>query len=174
MPKLKVISICILCIVSLMFIAGITGYFVFKKRVSTKKTAIKLKRQRKKDALWWSCIWTVWLVVGVLEWNGARAMKDTYHMNCYGMLFIAGLILTAMLLLDLFFGKYAYITSQRVYFPDNFGLARQKKKIMYKVSGDTLKLWFNNGIMPKQFTIIEKNDELIKLLKDNYKLNKSI
>ena len=45
---------------------------------------------------------------------------------------------------------------------------------MYKVSGETLSLWFNNSIMPKKFTIIEKHDELVKLLKDNYKLNKSI
>ena len=101
-------------------------------------------------------------------------MNDNYHMICYGLLLLALLLLTILLLLDFFIGKYAYITSQRVYFPDNFGLARQKKKIMYKVSGETLSLWFNNSIMPKKFTIIEKHDELVKLLKDNYKLNKSI
>ena len=94
-------------------------------------------------------------------------------MVCYGLLFIALILLTILLLLDFFVGRYAYITSQRVYFPDNFGLARQKKKIMYKLSGETLNLWFSNGIMPKKFTVIEKHDELVKLLKDNYTLNKS-
>lgn len=170
---LKIFSICVLCFMSALFIAAIIGYFVFRSRVTTKKTAIKLKRDRKKDALWWSCCWAAWLVIGFLEWNGARQMDDTYHMNCYGLLFLSGIILTILILLDFFIGKYAYITTQRVYFPDNFGLARQKKNVSYQLSGDTLSLWFNNGIMPKKFTVIEKKDELVKLLKDNYALNRN-
>ena len=170
----KIFAICVLSIMGAVFVFGIAGYFIFLSRVKTKKTAIKLKRQLKKNASWWACCWAAWLIVGFLEWNGARRMNDNYHMICYGLLLLALLLLTILLLLDFFIGKYAYITSQRVYFPDNFGLARQKKKIMYKVSGETLSLWFNNSIMPKKFTIIEKHDELVKLLKDNYKLNKSI
>ncbi|WP_294413124.1 hypothetical protein [uncultured Ruminococcus sp.] len=170
----KIFAICVLSIMGVVFVFGIAGYFIFLSRVKTKKTAIKLKRHLKKNAAWWACCWAAWLVVGFLEWNGARKMNDNYHMMCYGLLLLALLLLTILLLLDFFIGKYAYITSQRVYFPDNFGLARQKKKIMYKVSGETLSLWFNNSIMPKKFTIIEKHDELVKLLKDNYKLNKSI
>ena len=169
----KIFAICVLIIMSAVFVFGIAGYFIFLSRVKTKKTAIKLKRQLKKSAAWWACCWAAWLVIGFLEWNGARRMNDNYHMVCYGLLFIALILLTILLLLDFFIGKYAYITSQRVYFPDNFGLARQKKKIMYKLSGETLNLWFNNGIMPKKFTVIEKHDELVKLLKDNYTLNKS-
>ena len=114
------------------------------------------------------------MVSGFLNWNGARRMNDTYHMQCYGFLFLAGIILTIILVLDFTVGKYAYVTSQRVYFPDNFGLARQKKNVSYQLSGSTLSLWFNNGIMPKKFTVIEKKEELAKLLKDNYKLNRTI
>ena len=169
----KIFAICVLSIMSAVFVFGIAGYFIFLSRVKTKKTAIKLKRQLKKSAAWWACCWAAWLVIGFLEWNGARRMNDNYHMVCYGLLFIALILLTILLLLDFFIGKYAYIPSQRVYFPDNFGRARQKKKIMYKLSGETLNLWFNNGIMPKKFTVIEKHDELVKLLKDNYTLNKS-
>ena len=173
MTTSRIISIVVLCVVCAVFVLGIIGFIIFKRRVSTKKTAIKIKRQLKKNATWWACCWAAWLVIGFLEWNGARRMNDNYHMVCYGLLFIALILLTILLLLDFFIGKYAYITSQRVYFPDNFGLARQKKKIMYKLSGETLNLWFNNGIMPKKFTVIEKHDELVKLLKDNYTLNKS-
>ncbi|MCR5601218.1 MAG: hypothetical protein K6G33_10825 [Ruminococcus sp.] len=171
---MRIVSICVLSIIGAVFVFGIIGYFIFLRRIKEKKTAIKLKRRLKKNAVWWTCCWTVWLVVGFLEWNGARAMNDRYHMINYGLLFIGLILITILLALDFFIGKFAYITSQRVYFPDNFGLARKKKKVMYKVSGDTLKLWFNNAIMPKEFTIIEKNDELVKLLKDNYKLNKGI
>lgn len=170
----KIFAICVLSIMGAVFVFGIVGYFIFLSRVKTKKTAIKLKRQLKKNVAWWACCWAAWLVIGFLEWNGARRMNDSYHMICYGLLLLALLLLTILLLLDFFIGKYAYITSQRVYFPDNFGLARQKKKIMYKLSGETLSLWFNNSIMPKKFTVVEKHDELAKLLKDNYKLNKSI
>ena len=168
----KIFAICVLSIMGVIFVFGIVGYFIFLSRVKTKKTAIKLKRQLKKSASWWACCWTVWLLACFLEWNGARQMKDNYHMVCYGLLLLALLLLTILLLLDFFIGKYAYITTQRVYFPDNFGLARQKKKILYRISGETLSHWFNNGIMPKKFTIVEKHDELVKLLKDNYTLNK--
>ena len=174
MFTMRTVSICVLSLMCAVFIFGIIGYFIFLRRIKSKKTAIKIKRRLGKNAVWWSCGWVAWLVVGFLEWNGARAMKDRYHMINFGLLLIALIILTILLLLDFFIGKYAYITSQRVYFPDNFGLARQKKKVMYKISGDTLKLWFNNAIMPKEFTIIEKEDELKKLMKDNYKLNKQV
>ncbi|MBR0512356.1 MAG: hypothetical protein IJJ81_07290 [Ruminococcus sp.] len=170
----KIFAICVLSLMGVIFVAGIIGYFVFLSRVKTKKNAVKLKRHLRKNTMWWSCIGAVWLVIGFLEWNGARSMHDDYHMICYGLLLLALVLLAVLLLLDLFFGKYAYITSQRVYFPDHFGLARQKKKIMYKVSGQTLKLWFGKSLLPKEFTIVEKQDELIKLLKDNYKLNKLI
>ena len=174
MFTMRTVSICVLSLMCAVFIFGIIGYFIFLRRIKSKKTAIKIKRRLGKNAVWWSCCWVAWLVVGFLEWTGARAMKDRYHMINFGLLLIALIILTVLLLLDFFIGKYAYITSQRVYFPDNFGLARQKKKVMYKISGDTLKLWFNNAIMPKEFTIIEKEDELKKLMKDNYKLNKQV
>ena len=174
MGKLKIISICVLCIVSVISLWGVAGFFVFKNRASSKKTAIKLKRRRKKDILWWSCIWAVWILVGFLEWNGARKMNDTYHMNCYGLLFVAGLILTIVVALDFIVGRFAYITTQRVYLPDRFGFAKPKKKVTYSVSGNTLNLWFNNGIMPKQFEIIEKKEQLEKLLKDNYTRNRQV
>ena len=170
----KIITICILCLMILILILDIVGFIIFRRRVANKKTAVKLKRDRKKDLLWWGCCWAAWLVSGFLNWNGARRMNDTYHMQCYGFLFLAGIILTIILVLDFTVGKYAYVTSQRVYFPDNFGLARQKKNVSYQLSGSTLSLWFNNGIMPKKFTVIEKHEELAKLLKDNYKLNRTI
>ena len=170
----KIFAICVLSIMGAVFIFGIAGYFIFLSRVKTKKTAIKLKRQLKKDSVWWACCLAALLLSVFLYWNGSRQKHDYYHMTCDGLFLLALLLLTILLLLDFFIGKYAYITTQRVYFPDNFGLARQKKKVMYKISGDTLSLWFNNGIMPKKFTIVEKHDELVKLLKDNYKLNKSI
>lgn len=174
MGKLKIISICVLCIVSVISLWGVAGFFVFKNRASSKKTAIKLKRRRKKDILWWSCIWAVWILVGFLEWNGARKMNDTYHMNCYGLLFVAGLILTIVVTLDFTVGRFAYITTQRVYLPDRFGFAKHKKKVTYSISGNTLNLWFNNGIMPKQFEITEKKEQLEKLLKDNYTRNRQV
>lgn len=174
MGKLKIISICVLCIISVISLWGVAGFFVFKNRTSSKKTTIKLKRRRKKDILWWSCIWAVWILVGFLEWNGARKMNDTYHMNCYGLLFVAGLILTIVVALDFIVGRFAYITTQRVYLPDRFGFAKPKKKVTYSVSGNTLNLWFNNGIMPKQFEIIEKKEQLEKLLKDNYTRNRQV
>ena len=173
MPTLKTISICAVCIVSVIFIAEIIGYFIFRNRIKGKKTAVKLRRQRKKDAMWWSFVWAAWLVIGFLEWNGARQINDQYHIRCYGLLFIAGIILTILLVLDFTVGKYAYITTQRVYFPDNFGLARNKKNVTYSISGSTLSLWFNNGIMPKKFTVVEKHDELVTLLKENYTLNRN-
>ena len=122
----KIITICILCLMILILILDIVGFFIFRRRVANKKTAVKLKRDRKKDLLWWGCCWAAWMVSGFLNWNGARRMNDTYHMQCYGFLFLAGIILTIILVLDFTVGKYAYVTSQRVYFPDNFGLARQK------------------------------------------------
>lgn len=168
------VSICVLGLMGAVFVFGIIGYFIFLNRVKTKKTAIKLKRKLIKNAVWWGCCWCAWIVVGILEWNGARVMNDRYHMINFALLLIAFLILTLLIILDITIGKYAFITSQRVYFPDNFGLARHKKKVMYKISGETLQLWFNNSIMPKEFIIIEKNEELKKLLKDNYKLNKQV
>lgn len=172
MFTMRNVSICALVLMSALFMFGIIGYFIFLNRVKTKKTAIKLKRKLMKNVKWWGCCWCVWIVIGVLEWNGAREMNDRYHMINFALLLIAFLILTLLLILDFTIGRYVFITSQRVYFPDNFGLARQKKNVMYKISGDTLRLWFNNAIMPKEFTIIEKEKELKKLLKDNYKLNK--
>lgn len=172
MTTSRIISIVILCVVSAVFIFGIIGYFIFRSRVSSKKTAIKIKRQLKKNATWWAFCWAAWLVIGFLYWNAARAAQAHEKMTDYAILFAAGILITILLLLDFFIGKYAYITSQRVYFPDNFGLARQKKKIMYKLTGSTLKLWFNNGIMPKVFDVVEKREELEKLLRDNYKINK--
>lgn len=174
MHKLKLISIAAICITALIFIGEVAGYFIFRKRVKGKKTAVKLLRQRKKDIMWWSFVWAAWLLIGFLEWNGARQMNDRYHMRYLGLLFIAGMIITILLLLDFTVGKYAYITTQRVYFPDNFGLARNKKKVSYSISGSTLSLWFNNSIMPKKFTITEKHDELAALLKENYKLNRNV
>ena len=109
-----------------------------------------------------------------MYWNAARIEHNDEQLVNFGLLFIAGVLLTILLLLDFFIGKYAYITSQRVYFPDNFGLARNKKRVMYKFNGSTLQLWFNNGIMPKEFSVPEKEEELRKLLKDNYKLNKTV
>ena len=147
---MRIISISALCIMSAVFIFGIIGYFIFRSRVKTKKTAVKLKRQLKKNAVWWSCCWAAWLLIGFMYWNAARIEHNDEQLVNFGLLFIAGVLLTILLLLDFFIGKYAYITSQRVYFPDNFGLARQKNKIMYKLSGETLNLWFNNGIMPKR------------------------
>ena len=172
MTTSRIISIVILCAVGAVFVFGIIGFFIFRSRVSTKKTAIKIKRQLKKNAAWWACCWAAWLVIGFLYWNSARIAHDTERVTNFALLFAAGILITILLLLDFFIGKYAYITSQRVYFPDNFGLARQKKKIMYKLTGSTLKLWFNNGIMPKVFDVVEKREELEKLLRDNYKINK--
>lgn len=171
---MRIFSISLLCIMAAVFIFGIIGYFIFLSKVKTKKTAVKLKRHMKKNALWWSCCWIAWLLIGFMNWNGARVLHAKDRMINYGLIFGAGLILTIMLLLDFFIGKYAYITTQRVYFPDNFGFARKKSKIMYKLSGDTLRLWFGNGLMPKEFTVIEKREELEKLLKENYKLNKNL
>ena len=170
----RTVAICALCFMSALFVFGIAGYFIFLSRIKTKKTAIKLKRQMKKNAMWWAFCWAAWLVIFFLRWNAARTLGKKDYMTDYGLLFLAGLILTVLLLLDYFIGKYAYITSQRVYFPDNFGLARQKKNVMYKLTGDRLRLWFNNGVMPKEFEVVEKQEELAKLLRDNYKLNKVI
>ena len=172
MTTSRIISIVVLCVVCAVFVLGIIGFIIFKRRVSTKKTAIKIKRQLKKNATWWACCWAAWLVIGLLSWNNARLTHNAEKVTNYALLFAAGILITILLLLDFTVGKYAYITSQRVYFPDNFGLARQKKNIMYRITGDRLKLWFGNALMPKEFEVIEKHEELKKLLKDYYKINK--
>ena len=172
--KVRILSLCLLGIMSTLFIFGVIGYFVFRSRVRSKKTAVKLKRHLKKNAMWWGLLWAAWMVIFFMRWNTARIVKNEYYLKNYEYIIAAGLILTAMLLLDLFFGKYAYITSQRVYFPDSFGFARHKKKVMYRLTGKNLKLWFNNGIIPKEFSVVEKHEELEKLLRDNYKLNKTV
>lgn len=174
MSASRIISIVILCFVSTVFVFGIIGYFIFRSRVKTKKTAVKLKRQLKKNVVWWSCCWVAWLLIGFMYWNAARIEHNSEKLVNFSLMFIAGVLITILLLLDFFIGKFAYITSQRVYFPDNFGLARNKKNVMYKFNGNTLQLWFNNGIMPKEFSVPEKEEELRKLLKDNYKLNKTV
>ena len=171
--KTRYIAIGAVCLMCVLFVSGIVGYFIFMRRVKTKKTAIRLKRQLKKNAVWWACIWAAWLVIIFLRWDAARTLPDAKdYMTNMGLFLIAGLILTVLLILDFFIGRYAYITSQRVYFPDNFGLARSKKNVMYKLTGDRLRLWFNNGVMPKEFEVVEKQEVLEKLLRDNYKLNK--
>ena len=131
---------------SVIFVLGIAGYFIFRIRVNKEKNAVRVKRHLKKNSIWWLCCWIAWLVIFILNWGGAKQMNDKYNIINFGLLFIAGMLLTILLLLDFFCCKYAYVTSQRVYHPDNFGLSRNKKKIMYKISGDTLRLWFNNAI----------------------------
>ena len=168
----RTVCICILCIISVIFVLGIAGYFIFRMRVNKEKNAVRVKRHLKKNSLWWLCCWIAWLVIFILNWGGAKQMNDKYNIINFGLLFIAGMLLTILLMLDFFCCKYTYMTSQRVYHPDSIGLSRNKKKIMYKISGDTLKLWFNNAIMPKEYSIIEDKDKLEQMLRDNYKLNK--
>ena len=43
MGKLKIISICVLCIVTIISLWGVAGYFVFKNRVSKKKTGVLMR-----------------------------------------------------------------------------------------------------------------------------------
>jgi heme/copper-type cytochrome/quinol oxidase subunit 2 len=169
---MKNFCIAVLCVMSAVFVLTMAGYFIFCIRVKSEKNAIKVKRHRKKNSIWWFCCWLIWVVVFLLDWSGAKHLGDEYNELNYKLLSVAGGLLTILLVLNFFVWKYSYVTSQRVYQPLSFGLAYNKKKIMYKISGDTLKLWFNDSIMPKEYTILEDKDKLEQMLKDNYKLNK--
>ncbi len=169
---MKNFCIAALCIMSMVFAAAVVGYFVFCIRVKSEKNAVKVKRHLKKNTIWWFCCWLIWVVVFLLDWSGAKHLGDEYNEINYKLLSIAGILLTILLVLNFFVWKYTYITSQRVYQPLNFGLSRNKKNIMYKISGDILKLWFNNSIMPKEYTIIDDKEKLEQMLRDNYTLNK--
>ena len=169
---MKNFCIAALCIMSVVFAAAVVGYLVFLIRVKSEKNAIKVKRHRKKNSIWWFCCWLIWVVVFLLDWSGAKHLGDEYNEINYKLLSIAGILLTILLVLNFFVWKYTYITSHRVYQPLNFGLSRNKKNIAYKISGNTLKLWFNDAIMPKEYTIIEDKEKLEQMLRDNYTLNK--
>ena len=72
----RTVAICALCFMSALFVFGIAGYFIFLSRIKTKKTAIKLKRQMKKNAMWWPFCWAAWLVIFFLRWNAARTLGN--------------------------------------------------------------------------------------------------
>ncbi|WP_295072998.1 hypothetical protein [Ruminococcus sp.] len=169
---MKNFCIAALCIMSVVFVAAVVGYFVFCIRVKSEKHAIKIKRRLKKNCIWWFCCWLIWVVVFILDWSGAKILGDEYNEINYKLLSIAGGLLTILLVLNFFVCRYSYITSQRVYQPNSFGFARNKKKVTYIISGDSLKLWFNNAIMPKEYTIMGDKEKLEQMLKENYTKNK--
>lgn len=168
----KKLCIAALCIMSVIFVLAIVGYFIFRLRVKRESSAVRVKRLLPKNSIWWLCCWLIWVVSFLVYWRGAKLKSNEYDVFNFGTLSIAGILLTILLFLNFFVCKYSYITSQKVYQPNNFGLSRNKKKIMYKISGSTLKLWFNNAIMPKEYAIIEDGEKLEEILKENYKLNK--
>ena len=72
---MKNFCIAALCIMSVVFVAAVVGYFVFCIRVKSEKNAIRIKRRLKKNCIWWFCCWLIWVVVFLLDWSGAKKVS---------------------------------------------------------------------------------------------------
>lgn len=136
-----------------------------------KHTDNKIKIKKQSMGLYYA-----WLILSpfntfnmFMQMSTASERGDLSREKAYFYMGIYWLMLTVGWLIMVIFGRYGYVSENYIIIYDIYKTKLNHDDCRYKIIDDTLEIYYKKREVPFKYRIVEKREELIKMLDDNYK-----
>lgn len=164
----EIFSIIFLVIVFSLLIMIIMG--VISKSVNLKKAEknIKVKSKNMAVAFTWLGLSAFNTFNMFMQMTTAAERGEFSRERAYLFFTITWILFFIYSLIMIVFGKYAYITENKIIMLDVIRSGKCKQNCRYKINGESVEIYWKKLKTPWKYEIIENKDELTKMLENNY------
>lgn len=164
----EIFSIIFLILVAVMLLMLIMG--LISKIVGIKKADKKIKVKTQNRAVMY-----IWLGLSAfnafnmfMQMTTAAERGELSRERAYLFFGITWIMFFIYSLLMIIFGRYAYITENKIIMLDVINARKSKENCRYKISGYSVEIYYKKLKTPWKYEIIDNKDELTEMLENNY------
>ena len=156
-------------IFGIIFITGLSVNAV-RKINKQKYTENKIRVRKQSMGLYYG-----WLVIATfntlsmfMQMSTASEIGNSSREKAYLYIGIFWVLLTVGWIMITIFGKYSYVLEDCIMIYDVNTINLSHNDCYYTIDDDILKIYYKKNKSPYRYIIIEKREELLKILNENY------
>ncbi|MBR4022293.1 MAG: hypothetical protein IKI94_06820 [Ruminococcus sp.] len=168
-------SIIVFIVMAVFSVLYFYDFAVFNKRVKATENIVRLRVTNFKNEIVWCILSAVWILLSISRYRTACEWGDKSEAKWNILLIFTWCVTLFLYLFKLIFIRHIYVTENSVIVFSRLKSTCRKENYHYNIINDEdiLELYYKKNLVSEKYRIIEDEERLILILKENYEQYRS-